>query len=124
MSAESDLATALQANATLTAVVSTRTEPAPLRHQQTLPAVTWWVVNREFEQAVDRTVRGTRTSYQFDCWDDDGPAAAEAVAAALKTALLAFTTSAHTVILTGEWDVPEPDDTGIFHRAVTVDILT
>jgi len=123
MSLESDLTSALQANATLTAVVSTRTEYGPLRQDQTLPAVTWHTISRTFEQAINRTVGSTLTYLQFDCWATT-PAGAEAVAAALKTALLAFTTSAHSVLLNGEYEVPEPEDIPIFHRALQAAILT
>lgn len=123
MSLESDLTTSLQGNATLAAVVSTRTEPAPLRQAQTLPAVTWFVAGRTFEQPVSRSIKGTRTTLQFDTWAAT-PAGAETAMAALKTALLAFTTSAHCLEFIGEWDIPEPEDIPIFHRALRVDILT
>lgn len=123
MSLESDLTTSLQANATLVAVVSTRTEPAPLRASQTLPAVTWFVVSRTFEHPISRAVTGMLTTLQFDTWAST-PAGAETTMAALKTALLAFTTSTHSLTFQGEWEVPEPDDVPIFHRALRVDILT
>lgn len=124
MSLESDLKTYLQASATaLIALVSTRTEYGPLRQGQTLPAVTWHTVTRTFEQPVSRAISGTLTHLQFDCWDDD-PAGAEAVCAALKTGLLSFTTSAHDLIFEGEWEIPEPDDVPVFHRALQVAILT
>ena len=125
MSVEADLVASLIANATLkTAMGGTvRLEPAPLRHAQTLPAITWMTITRIFEQAVNRTVQGKLTHFQFDVWDDDA-VGAEAVSAALQTALLAFTTSAHSLSLMGEYDVPEPDDTGINHRALIAAILT
>lgn len=128
MSAESDLVTALRADGTLTAVISTRLEPAPRRLGQTAPDLTWRVIKREFDQALDRSVGGTRTEYQFDAWASTeaaaGTAGAEAVMAALKTALLAYTTSAHDLTFTGEFDVPESDDIKLAHRVLTVEILT
>ena len=123
MSLESDLKTSLQANSTLTAVVGTRTEAGPLRHQQTLPAVTWHVITRTFEQAANRAVKGTLTAIQFDVWAAT-PAGIVAAAEALKTAILAFTTSTHSLTIDAEYDVPEPIDSGVFHRAITCSILT
>jgi hypothetical protein len=90
---------------------------------QTAPDLTWHVITRTFEQPVMRVVTGTVTHYQFDAWATSG-VGTEAVIAALKTALLAFTTGTHDLILTGEYDVPEPADTGLNHRALTCAILT
>lgn len=123
MSLESDLTSSLQGNATLVAVVSTRTEYGALRQSQTLPAVTWHVMTRTFEHPISRSVAGIHTYLHFDCWATT-PAGAEAVAVALKTALLAFTTSTHCLSFTGEYEVPEPDDVPVFHRVVQAAILT
>lgn len=124
MSLESDLKSHLQTAATsLYPLVGTRVEYGPLRQAQALPAVTWHVVTRAFEQPVSRAVTGTLTHLQFDCWDYD-PAGAEAVCAALKSRLLTFTTSAHSLTFEGEWEVPEPEDVPVFHRALQVAILT
>ena len=123
MSLESDLKTSLQGNATLIAVVSTRTEPGPLRPEQTIPAVTWHIVTRTFEQAMNRSVAGKLTSLQFDGWGNT-PQEAEEVIVALRTALIAFTTGTYDLYFTGEFEVPEPSNLPVFHRVLTADVLT
>lgn len=123
MSAESNLIASLMANSTLKAVISTRLEPAPRRVLQTCPDMTWHVITRTFEQPVARAVTGVVTHYQFDAWDDDA-LGCEAIISALKTALLAYTSGIHSLEFMGEYEVPEPEDTGLCHRALTVAILT
>ena len=125
MSLESDLKTYLHgASATnIKALVSTRIEYGPLRQGQTLPAITWHRVNTGFEQAVNRSIKGTLALLQFDAWATT-PAGAEAVIAALKTDLVGFTTSTHGMTFGFEGDVPEPEDIPVFHRALQVSILT
>jgi hypothetical protein len=124
MSDESTLIASLKTAATtLYNLVGVRIEPAPRRLSQTVPDITWHVVTRTFEQPLTRAVTGRETHYQFDIWDDD-VLGCEAVAAALKTALLAFTTGTHCLTIVSEFDLPEPEDPGLSHRALTVAILT
>ena len=89
MSVESDIRTALLANAPLAALIGARLAPDKIVQGAARPYIVY-IVQREPVATLDGVVRSTLYKFRFQVWDDTR-AGCEAAADALETALTAAT---------------------------------
>jgi len=90
MSVESDIRTALLANAPLAAIFGTRLAPDKIVQGAARPYIVY-IVQREPIYTLDGTVRSTLYKFRYQVWDDTR-AGCETAADALEVALTAATT--------------------------------
>ena len=89
MSVESDIRTALLANAPLAALIGARLAPDKIVQGAARPYIVY-IVQREPVATLDGVVRSTLYKFRFQVWDDTR-AGCEAAADALEVALTAAT---------------------------------
>jgi hypothetical protein len=92
MSAATDLQALLLATSAVTALCSTRISADRMEQAAATPFIVY-TGTAEPQRSLDGSVHGTRTTFEIQCWADTR-AAADALAAAVKTVLDAITSIA------------------------------
>ena len=125
MSIESDLLTAIKAHAGTVALVGTRVYAVRFPQNPTFPLVTFNLIGRPREQAVNDTVISRSSLFQVDAWDDDYHGVVT-LATQLESCLSGMTGTTVTFgsrEIMNELDLFDPE-TGLYHRPMDVRLLT
>jgi len=104
--------------------VSNRVYPMRFPQGAVFPLLTYTRISSRFEQVITGAVVASEPRFQIDCWAESF-SAARALAASVKTAILAYAGSAVTLYATGlenESDAYDPD-TGLYHPQIDVVFL-
>lgn len=110
------LATRLLADAPLAALVGDRVRPGELKQSETLPAVTYELVNKEGWHSLQGGTTHARSRVQFNCYGRT-KIASVTVARAIKDSLDGFRGTLGSVfidscMLDNEYDTKDPPESG------------